>query len=759
MSSPSLSFLSRFACTRDRVRVGGAVAAVLALALLLAGCAPGEPPAPRSDAAGEAARAYAAAAAGLPVAPVRNVPETFFGTTVDDPYRWLEDTTEPEAAAWMRAHSDHAHAVLGAIEGRDRIRARLEELDAAVPARVGSVVRRPGELYFYQRRGAGEEQFKLYVQTGLEGEPRRLFDPEPLAEAAGVPHAINYFSASPDGSLVAVGVSAAGSEEAAMRILDTATGEQLGPEIDRALFGAISWSPDSDEIFFHRVQALAPDQPAIDKYRHSEAVAMRPGDDEDGIRTLIRAGHDLGIPETEFAYVSIQPDGLALLYVIDGVSPDFAVWVTTLDALRSDDASWRPLVSRDDRVVDLAVREGQVIVRSFRDAPRFRLLSGPLEDFSLANAEVLVPETDQVLTGMALPADALYFSRRDGNVQRLYRMPPGGGEITEVELPVLGAFSLTATSELPGLLMSLQSWTRARQIYAVSPEGSVVNTGLQPAGPFDAPDDLVATEVMVPSHDGVEVPMSILHRRGVAQDGSHPTLLYAYASYGFTEEPFFSLNTLAWLEAGGVFAVANPRGSGVFGRDWHEAGKQTTKPNSWKDLNAAAEYLVEQGWTTPSRLAAWGGSAGGLLVGRALTDRPELYAAVVPMVGALDMVRMETTPNGVPNIPEFGTRVHEEGFRALLAMSTYHQVRDGVAYPAVLLTHGVNDPRVEVWHTTKTAARLMAASASDRPVLMRLDYASGHGVGDTRSQVFDERADVYAFLFWQMGMPGWSPRL
>ncbi len=738
-------------------RTGLLLCGLLALAFLLAGCAPGEPPEPRTEAATETATVSAHAAAELPVAPVRNVPETFFGTTVDDPYRWLEDTAAPEAAAWMRAHSDHAHALLGSINGRERLRERLAELDEAVPARVGSVVRRPGELYFYQRRSAGEEQFKLYAQTGLAGEPRLLFDPEPLAEASGVPHAINYFSVSPDGSLVALGVSAAGSEEAAMRILDTATGEQLGPEIDRALFGAISWSPDSDEIFFHRVQALGPDQPAVDKYRNSEAVAMRPGDDEDGIRTLIRAGRDLGIPETEFAYVSIQPDGLALLYVIDGVSPDFAAWVTTLEALRGEEAGWRPLVTREDQVVDLALRDGQVIVRTFHDAPRFRLLSGPLEDFRLATAQALVPESDQVLTGMALAADALYFSRRDGNVQRLYRMPPGGGEITEIELPVLGAFSLSATPELPGLLVSLQSWTRARQIYALSPEGSLVNTTLQPSGPFDAPEDLVATEVSVPSHDGVEVPMSILHRRDIELDGSHPTLLYAYASYGFTEEPFFSLNTLAWLEAGGVFAVANPRGSGVFGRDWHEAGKQSTKPNSWKDLNAAADYLVEQGWTRPARLAAWGGSAGGLLVGRALTDRPDLYAAVVPMVGALDMVRMETTPNGVPNIPEFGTRTHEEGFRALLEMSTYHQVRDGVAYPAVLLTHGVNDPRVEVWHTTKTAARLLAATASDRPVLMRLDYASGHGVGNTRSQVFDERADVFAFLFWQMGVPGWSP--
>ena len=720
------------------------------LALLIA-CSPTEPPASTAEPGAHAATDT------LPVAPVRNVPETFFGVTVDDPYRWLEDPSDSEAAAWMRAHSDHAHALLGSIQGRDGLRARLDELESSAAARVIGVERRPDERYFFQRRGADDDQFKLYVQDGLDGEPRLLFDPQVMSAQTGLPHAINYYSASPDGRLVAVGVSAAGSEEAAMRILDVASGEQLGPEIDRALFGAISWSPDSEEIYFHRVQALAEDQPATDKYRFSEAVVMRPGDDEDGIRSLVRAGRDLGIPDTEFAYAQVQPDGHVLLHVFDGVSPHVTVWHSTLTALRAGEPEWQRLVSAEDQVTTLVVHEGEVIVRSFRDAPRFRLLAGPLDDFRIGAARELLPETDQVLTGFGLAADALYFMRRDGNVQRLYRMPPAGGEAVEIELPVLGSVSLNVTRQLPGALLSLQGWTRARQIYALAPDGSIANTGLQPSGRYDALDDFVATEVMVESHDGVQVPMSILHRRGIELDGSHPALLYAYASYGFTEEPFFSLNTLAWLEAGGIFAVANPRGSGVFGQDWHEAGKQTTKPNSWQDFNACAEYLIEQGWTDASRLAAWGGSAGGLLVGRAMTARPDLYTAVVPMVGALDMVRMETTPNGVPNIPEFGTRTNEPGFRALLEMSTYHQVRDGVDYPAVLLTHGVNDPRVEVWHTTKTAARLLAATASDRPVLMRLDYASGHGVGNTRSQVFDERADVFAFLFWQMGVPGWSP--
>ncbi len=315
-----------------------------------------------------------------------------------------------------------------------------------------------------------------------------------------------------------------------------------------------------------------------------------------------------------------------------------------------------------------------------------------------------------------------------------------------------------ADERIPGVVLDLQGWTRARQIYEVLADGRVVNTGLQPAGPYDAPEQVVATEMSCTSHDGAQVPMSVIHKKGLTFDGSHPTLLYGYASYGITEEPFFSTSRLAWIDAGGVFAIANPRGSSVLGQDWYKAGFQATKPNTWKDFIACAETLIAQKVTVPAKLGSWGGSAGGILVGRAMTERPDLFAAVVPEVGLLDAVRAEVTPNGVPNIPEFGTRTTQAGFKALLAMSTLHQVKDGVNYPAVLLTHGVNDPRVEVWQSTKTAARLQAASRSGKPVLLRLDYDAGHGIGSTKAQQQAERADMFAFLLWQMGVAGAGPK-
>jgi prolyl oligopeptidase len=709
------------------------------------------------------------AAPALPIAPVRNAPETFFGTTVDDPYRDFENVKSPAVAQWMKAHSDFAHKRLSSLPGRAELRARLEQLDASAAARVTGVQRAGRDLYFYERRAPQDDQFKLYVRQGLTGPEKLLFDPEPLKKKTGKAHAINYFSASPDGKRVALGVSAGGSEEAALRVLDVATGKQIGPEISRAQFGSVSWTPDGQELFFHRMQALAKGQAATDKYQRSMAVVMKPGAGEAGVRTVLRAGDDkngLGIPATEFPLIDVQPDGRVLAYVIDGVSPEFRAWHTTLAALRAGKPNWQKLFDKDDGVTSLAVAGDRAYALTYKGAPRYRLLAGKLDGFSPATAQVLMPESQRVLTGLAAASDGLYIELREGNVKKLLRAEhKDGAQPVEVPLPVAGAFSLSSSSaraDRPGVLIDLESWTRARQIYAVAPDGTVGNTGLQPAGPFDAPADVVATEVMVKSHDGAMVPMSIIHKKDTKLDGSNPTILYGYASYGITEEPFFSLGRLAWMEQGGVFAVANPRGSAVFGRDWHEAGKKTTKPNTWRDFIACAEHLVAQKWTSPAKLGIWGGSAGGILVGRAMTERPDLFAAVVPAVGALDAIRFETTPNGIPNIPEFGSRKTEEGFRALLAMSTYHHIKDGVNYPAVLLTHGVNDPRVEVWNTTKAAARLLAAQATatgeKKPVLMRLDYDSGHGIGSTKSQALDERADTYAFFLWQMGHPKFQPQ-
>jgi prolyl oligopeptidase len=706
--------------------------------------------------------------APLPVAPVRNVTDTYFGTRVDDPYRYFENKNDPEVAKWMKAHSDAAHAALARIPGRNALLEQIIKYDSAASERVAQVARVPGDLYFMERRGASENQFKLYLRRGLKGSDKLLVDPEALEKQTGKPHAINWYSPSPDGSLVAYGLSAQGSEAAVLHLMDTRTGKPVGKPIDRADFGSVDWAADGKSLVFNRLQAPKKGAKATDKYQHSQALLLRAGQPVSTARPVFgTAVKGVDITAAEIPAVSLSHDGRwAFGFVINGTQREVGLFVAPQAGVLKGKPQWQRVLKPADEVTGVAYFADTLYLVSHKGAPRSQVLALSLKSPDLQKAETVMPASERVVVNVVAASDAVYIEARDGNVKRLFKRPHGAsGAPVEVKLPLEGSFELanseggvsTANPQLPGVIIDLQSWNAARQVYLVAADGSVGNTGLQPAGPYDQPSGIVATEVKVKSHDGAMVPMSILHKADVKLDGNNPTILYGYASYGITEEPFYSVSRLAWLDQGGVFAIANPRGSGVYGEEWYRGGYQATKPNTWKDFIACAEYLIAQKYTQPSKLGIYGGSAGGILVGRAMTERPDLFAAAVPAVGALDMLRMETTANGVPNIPEFGSTKTEAGFKSLLAMSTYANIKPGTAYPAVLLTHGVNDPRVEVWTSTKTAARLMAATTSGKPVLLRLAYDAGHGIGNTKKQTLEERADVFSFFLWQMGAPGFQP--
>ncbi|MBU6436703.1 MAG: S9 family peptidase [Betaproteobacteria bacterium] len=710
-------------------------------------------------------------AATLPVAPVKNVQDTFFGTKVDDPYRYFENIKDPEVAAWMKAQSDYAHAMLHAIPGRAALLDQVRKFDDAVPAVVGDVQRLPGDVYFFERRGAADNQFKLFKQVGLKGKEQLLVDPDAIQKKTGKPHAINYYFPSPDGRYVAYGLSAQGSEAAFLHVLDTQTGKTLGQPISRADYGSVDWAPDGKSFLFNRLQEVKKGMPATAKYERSAVwrVQIKGNAPAMSAQPAIGPGTPgVTLEPVESPVTWTTYDGRwVVAAIINGVQREIGIDVAPLASVQAGKPQWKRVVRRADKVTAFAYYGDTLYLQSNQGASRGQVLALDLKAPDMASAKVVVPASERVITGMAAASDALYIEARVGNIKHLFKLGYGAGAaLAEVTLPVQGTFSLvgfetlqTATDpRLPGAVFSLQGWTQARQIYDVKADGSVVNTGLQPRGPYDAPTDLVTTEVLVKSYDGAMVPMSIVMKKGTQLDGNNPTLLYGYASYGITEEPRFNPARLAWLDRGGVFAVANPRGSGVYGEDWYKGGFQATKPNTWKDFIACAEYLIAQKYTQPAKLGILGGSAGGILVGRAMTTRPDLFAAVVSAVGALDAVRFETSANGVTNIPEFGTVKTEAGFKSVLEMSTYAHIEKGVKYPAVLFIHGTHDPRVEVWESTKTAARLMAATASGKPVLLRLDYNAGHGIGNTKSQRQAETADIYSFLLWNMGVPGFAPQ-
>ncbi len=708
-----------------------------------------------------------AGADNLPTAAIHKVDDTYFGVTVSDNYRYFEDVKNKEVAGWIKSHSDYAHNTLTHIGGRAAMLAELTKLEASVSGRIYNVARADGDKWFYENRGAQDNQFKLCMRIGLTGKEVVLVDPDKIAKRTGKPHAIDYYMPSPDGRYVAYGLSQQGSESASLYLLEVDTGRQVGKPITRAEFGGLDWAPDSKSLNFVRLQELKRGMKATDKFQDSTIWRLDlPAAKLSAAPVFGRKSPGVDITPAQIPFLETSADGRWVFgYAINGVQREIKVYVARAADFKAGKPAWRQLVDYPEEVTDLVYMNNKVYLLSHLKAPRSEV---KLLDLTTPGAAptTVIAEGTRVITGLGAAKDALYIEAREGNIKRLSKLDyQDGAKPQDVKLPLDGTFNLrdesntnTANARYPGIVLDLQSWVQARQIYNVAADGSVTNTGLQPRGPYDAPTDIETREVMVRSHDGAMVPLSIMYRKGAALDGSNPTLLYGYGAYGITEEPRFSISRLAWINKGGVWAVANPRGSGVFGEEWYRGGYKDTKPNTWKDFIACAEYLISEGYTRPAKLGIYGGSAGGILVGRAMTERPDLFAAVVSAVGVNDTLRAEFTSNGIPNIPEFGTVKTEAGFKGLLAMSSVANVKDHTAYPALLVYGGFNDPRVDIWHSAKLAARVLAASDSGKPVLLRVDYDAGHGIGATKQQQLEERADVFSFMMWQFGQPEFALR-
>jgi prolyl oligopeptidase len=464
---------------------------------------------------------------------------------------------------------------------------------------------------------------------------------------------------------------------------------------------------------------------------------------------------------TDLPFVAAAPDtAYALGLVAHGVANEITVYVAPVATLAGGNIPWKKICDVEDEITSFDMKGDVIYLLSHKNASRFKVLRTKLSNPDVAKAEVLVPEGPALIKAVAAAADAVYVQEMEGGLGRLVRVPYGNDSSAQrVALPAEGVVTIAATDQrVPGALLTMDSWTKAQTIYTYdSGTGQTTDTKLQPVGPFDSPTDLESVEVKAKSYDGTMVPLSIVYKKGTKLDGSNPTILDGYGAYGITTDPYFDPVFLAWYERGGILAFAHVRGGGEYGEEWHLAGKKLTKPNTWKDAIACAQYLIDQKYTSPAKLAIRGGSAGGVLVGRSITERPDLFAAAFDQVPMSDVVREEFSPNGPPNIPEFGTVKEPDGFKALYEMSPYAHIKDGTAYPAVMVTTGWNDPRVASWEPGKMAARLQAATSSGKPVLLRVDYDAGHGIGSTKTQRDETFGDMFSFALWQFGVEGFQP--
>lgn len=700
-----------------------------------------------------------------PKAPLRPVVDEYHGTKVSDPYRYLENLKAPEVQAWVKAQADHTAAVLGQIPGRNKLLERIQELDAATAFRVRSVVRLADGTLFFRKQPAAAKLPKLYVRDARTKHDQLLIDPELIASPDGQHFALEFYLPSPSGKYVLYGLAKGGSEQITLHVLETASKRELPDVIDRIenAYSIPTWLPEEKGFVYARRQQLAPGAPATDGFKNSRAYLHRLGSDPNQDPLVLGVGSSPAVKllDTDFPSV-IVPRGAthAVAQIKQGDSNELALYSAAIDQLGKPATPWKKICDFSDQVEEFAVHGNTIFLKTAKNSPRYQVKATPLDKPDLSKATVVVPPGDAVVDSLAAAQDAIYINVLDGGQVLVWRYDLATRKAEPLPLPDgMSGYISSASTQVAGVLVDTASYIKGKTIVAYDPATRQwSDTGLQPRGAFDDVTGYVVDEVKVKSHDGTLVPLSIVHRSGIKLDGKNPTLLEGYGAYGMSWTPWFDPTLLAWLERGGVWAVAHVRGGGEYGKPWHEAGRMLTKPNTWKDFVACGQYLVDKKFTSPGKLAGRGGSAGGILIGRAITERPDLFGAVIANVGMSDLLRAETTTNGVPNIQEFGTVKTADGFKGLYAMSTLHHVVDRTRYPAVLLTHGINDPRVDPWMSFKLAARLQAATASKKPVLLRVDYDAGHGIGSTKLQYQQEMADTFAFLLWQFGEQDFQPR-
>jgi prolyl oligopeptidase len=687
-----------------------------------------------------------------PGTPKKPVSTKYQGVTVEDPYQWLEKDDEPDVKAWSDTQNQQTRQYLDQLPDRAAIEKQLTEWYAKTSPSYSSLVSRTG-LLFVMKFQPPKQQPLLVTLTSADDlkSEKVVLDPNVL-DAKGTT-AIDWFVPSLDGKYVAMSLSKGGSEDGTLHFYETATGRALPDSIAHVQYptagGSAAWNADGTGIYYTRFPRKG-ERPEADLNFYQQVYF-----------------HKLGTPDTEDTYsigkdfpriaeiiLEASRDGRYILAsVANGDGGDFAHYLLGTEGSAS--GGWKQITKFSDQIKAARLgRDNALYLLSRNAAPRGKVLRLPLETPELSKAVEIVPTGEPVIQQIVPTADAVFVGDLLGGPSQIRRFGLEGKGETIIPIPNISAVQEMIALEDGSLLFRDQSYTApAAWFHCAKEKTEAVKTALRSTSPVSF-DDIEVTREFATSKDGAKIPLNIIFRKGTKRDGQNPTLLYGYGGYGISMSPNFEFTRRLWFDHSGVYVVANIRGGGEFGEDWHKTGNLTKKQNVFDDFAAAAEYLIKEKYTGPEKLAIQGGSNGGLLMGAMITQHPDLMRAVVSQVGIYDMLRVELAPNGEFNVTEFGTVKHPEQFKALYAYSPYHHVVDGTKYPSILMMTGANDGRVAPSHSRKMVARLDEANKSQNPILLRTSASAGHGIGTALNERIKQLADIYAFLFAQLGMAG-----
>jgi prolyl oligopeptidase len=674
---------------------------------------------------------------GPPKAEVRTVEEDWHGTKVVDSYRWLEDGSSAETQKWVAEEMAYTRGVLDPLPGRDAIHKRLTELLG-----IGSVgvPRIAGKYYFYTRREGMQNQPVLYVREGLEGKDRVLVDANQLAADGTI--ALDWFEPSEHGKYLAYGTSASGSEMSTLHVIETKTGTALPDTIERTRAASIAWMLDNSGFYYTRYpkKGDVPDgQERYNRHVFYHELGTDPATDP----LIFGEGRD---PE-DWPSVSLDNDGRMLLITVSQGWTKSELFMMDLKRTRPPTR----ITTGKNFLYSGTVYNGRLYIVTNEDAPRFRMFVTEAGDYERDDWKEIIPQTGGVLKDASLWGGKIFAQYEQNAASQLKVFDVEGKSVLDLALPGIGTvFGSGGKWDRSEIFYGFESYTVAPSVYHYDLETRSTSLWAK----VDAPGiDAAAYEVSQEwyhSKDGTRVPMFVVQKKGLKKDGHNPAILTGYGGFNVSLTPEFDSDIYLWLEHGGVYAVANLRGGAEFGEDWHRAGMLDKKQNVFDDMIAGAEYLISEKYTDKDHLAIWGGSNGGLLMGAMITQRPELFRAVVCEVPLLDMLRYQNFQIARLWVPEYGTAENPEQFKWLYAYSPYQHVKSGVEYPAVLFTTADSDSRVDPMHARKMTALMQGVSK--RPVLLRVESKAGHGVGKPVSKKIEEETDVFSFLWWQLGV-------
>jgi prolyl oligopeptidase len=684
--------------------------------------------------------------------------DVYYGKAVIDPFRNLENIKDSIIQEWFIGQRIYCDSILNNITGKDSLHKEIAQL--LYSSNIRSNIPRPaGCKIFFYREYIKEEVEKLFVSDSLAENMVELFSTEGLNKENNSYYSIDYYEPSYDGKYIAFSLSSDGDEKNVVHILNVETKQLLPDKIERAVSGNPQWLPDGSGFFYKQLRK--PPVSGSVNFKRLEQSRIRlhilnTNSKNDREIFSKKATPSLAIDNIDFPHLHVSPGSPYVLAALNhGTSPYFKLFVCKLDEVlekASAEIKWKNIVTFKDKIRNFTIRDNKLFVFSYKSNPNGQLLLIDLENNN--QQSILFDRKNMGLNDITQNKEAVYFTASINGLDSLYKI--NKNLVSNVNLSLDGKYDIRPFfgvaprySNSNYLLVGLNSWDKEWGVYYFNDEtGTVKKLQSRPSGPYGMPSDLKVTEVEVICHDGEKVPLSIIHREDIKLNGKNQTILYAYGAYGYSLDPGFNVSRLSWYNRGGIYAVAHVRGGGEKGDNWYKGGLKETKPNSWKDFISCAEYLIDNNYTCPGKLAAEGASAGGITIGRAITERPDLFKAAIIEVGRLNTVRHENSSN-TANISEYGTVNDSLEFLYLYEMDTYHHIGDGVEYPAMLFTTGMNDPRVAPWQPGKVVARMQALKNSSNPVLFLVGREGHQGDSDSAVQTLNK----FSFLFWQLGYP------